>query len=196
VEVHWTDGCEAYVTPTGPAEIGVALLWDGRRASFESLLERFAVLHDRLAGATVTSRDRGAGPFGARSRSVAAGDLALVGDAAGSFDPISGEGLSIAFEQAHALIDAVVADDLGLYRTACRKIRRVPVFATHLLLAIEENRVLRRMVMRALSGSEVLFHRMVELVSGDRELRVGGRGGLLGMGLELARAGVLHRSAG
>ncbi|MDX1644573.1 MAG: NAD(P)/FAD-dependent oxidoreductase, partial [Thermoanaerobaculia bacterium] len=90
VEVHWTDGCEAYVTPVGRGEIGVAMLWEGYKAGFDQHLARFPALAARLAGATVSSRDRGAGPLEQRVRAVAAGRVALVGDASGYIDAITG----------------------------------------------------------------------------------------------------------
>ena len=34
VEVHWRTGCEAYVTPVGDDLVGVAVLWSGRKSSF------------------------------------------------------------------------------------------------------------------------------------------------------------------
>ncbi len=63
VEVHWTAGAEAYVTPVGPDEVGVALLWSGGKSSFENLLSRFPRLEACLGDAAPTSEARGAGPF-------------------------------------------------------------------------------------------------------------------------------------
>jgi 2-polyprenyl-6-methoxyphenol hydroxylase-like FAD-dependent oxidoreductase len=196
VEVHWADRCEAYVTPVGPRCVGLALLWDGGKADFDRLLEGFPALRRRLRGSALASRDRGAGPFGTRCRSVTVGELALVGDAAGSLDPISGEGLSIAFSQAFELVAAIEAGDLGRYRLACRRLRRVPFLVTRLLLVVERNRPVRRLLMRALAGSDDLFSSLLALVSGDAGLRLGGRGGLMDMALELVRVGVLRRTEG
>ena len=54
VEVHFTDGIEAYVTPAGAARIGVAFLWEHNRrdnaVSFQNLLARFPMLGERLRG--------------------------------------------------------------------------------------------------------------------------------------------------
>ena len=60
-----------------------------------------------------TSRDRGAGPLRpAAAPASSAGTVALVGDAAGYRDAITGEGLSLAFHQALALADCLARDDL------------------------------------------------------------------------------------
>ena len=97
VEIHFTDGVEAYVTPVGPLRVGVAFLWDDARvarqgASIDKLFERFPSISVRLAGAEVDSRPRGAGPMARTARSRIADRFALVGDAAGYIDAITGEG--------------------------------------------------------------------------------------------------------
>jgi flavin-dependent dehydrogenase len=108
VEVHWGAGCnEAYVTPVGPHEVGVAILWSDGKASFDRLLEHFPTLAERLAGAPPLSRDRGAGPLRQRARAVWCGNVALVGDAAGYLDAITGEGLAVALHQSAALVAAL-----------------------------------------------------------------------------------------
>ncbi|HYB40421.1 MAG TPA: FAD-dependent monooxygenase, partial [Candidatus Methylomirabilis sp.] len=78
VEVHWTDGVEAYVTPVGPDCIGVALLWSAagdRRASYDDLLARFPELRARLGRAAVSPETsvRGAGAFDVRVEPIARG---------------------------------------------------------------------------------------------------------------------------
>jgi flavin-dependent dehydrogenase len=107
VEVHFADGAEAYVTPAGAQRVGVAFLWDARRvpeaASFEFLLAKFPKLAERVRGAAYDSEARGAGPLEQRVRRRTGARFALIGDAAGSVDAITGEGLSLAFEAASVL---------------------------------------------------------------------------------------------
>jgi flavin-dependent dehydrogenase len=107
VEVHLSPGAEAYVTPCGPLRVGVAFLWSDRhldeRPSIASLLARFPFLARRLARAEPDSEARGAGPFLQRARSWATERLALLGDAGGYVDAITGEGLSVALVCAEAL---------------------------------------------------------------------------------------------
>ena len=156
VEVHWSDrqeGAEAYVTPVGPETVGVAVLWSpearsggqapdhsdqpeqpgrpekaARPAVFDDLLARFPRLADRVAGAPAVSRDLGCGPLAQRVPAVARGRIALVGDAGGYLDAITGEGLSLAFHQAEALVGTIVAcersgaADLRRYVRAHRRI--------------------------------------------------------------------------
>ena len=161
VEVYWSDDAEAYVTPVADDEVGVAILWSGRKAGFDDLLCAFPALADRLAGAETLSRDRGAGPLRQRVRSPLRRQVALVGDAAGYVDAITGEGLSLALHQSAALLEAFTADDLGSYPRRARDAAFVPEALTHLLLAIEARPRLRRRVLRALARDPELFERFL-----------------------------------
>src|SRR5262249_34121867 len=98
---------EAYVTPIGPHAVGVAFLWEngqlGNRISLETLRARFPVLAQKLSGAEMESNALGAGPLARSARAPIADRFALLGDAAGYIDAITGEGLSLAFNCAAAL---------------------------------------------------------------------------------------------
>lgn len=187
VEVYWADGCEAYVTPVGPRMVGVALLWSGGRGSFDELIARFPGLGARLEGAEVASRDRGAGPFEQRARGVVVGRVALVGDASGYLDPITGEGMALAFAQGFALVDAVAAGDLGRYARAHRRVSRLPLTVTRLLLAAEGRPALRRRVVAAL-GQPGLFGRVLGVLGGQRAVATSLPGTAFALGWRLAVA--------
>lgn len=107
VEVHFAPGVEAYVTPAGVRRVGVAFLWeDGGVAapvSFETLLARFPLLQERIAGHPFDSEPRGAGPLRQPVTGRVKDRFVLVGDAAGYVDAITGEGLSLAFDGAASL---------------------------------------------------------------------------------------------
>jgi flavin-dependent dehydrogenase len=179
VEVYWADGREAYVTPVGEGLVGVALLWSGAASTFDDLLASFPSLRQRLEDAPVASKDRGAGPLEQRCRRVIDGNLALVGDASGSRDAITGEGLALSFHQAVALVEAMAAGDLGRYVAAHRHIVRFPNAITRLLLLVERHPRLRRRVMRSLAADEKLMSRFLALKMRVEGPRVLGPGGLL-----------------
>lgn len=179
VEVHWHDACEAYCTPVGRRMVGIAMLWSGPTATFDELLRFFPDLEARLAGATVVSKDRGAGPLERRCRRVVRGRLALVGDASGYVDAISGEGLALAFQQSRAVVDAICRRDLSGYPAEHRKIGRLPVIVIRLLLLLERRPALRRRVMRSLAADPTLMSRFLELKVGGDGVRLMGSGGLL-----------------
>jgi flavin-dependent dehydrogenase len=173
VEVYWADGAEAYVTPVGDREVGVAMLWDRRRArgGFDLLLARFPDLARRLSGAPATSRDRGCGPLEQRVRTVCRGPVALLGDAAGYLDAITGEGLSLAFHQGAALVEAITAGDLARYRTVCRRLHRLPQALTRFLLAIERRPRRVERLIRLLARHPDLFDRALAVLARQAPLR-------------------------
>ena len=51
VEVHWSKGEQAYVTPVAAEEVCIALLGCAREAGFANLADRFPRLGERLRGA-------------------------------------------------------------------------------------------------------------------------------------------------
>lgn len=202
VEVHWRDDVEAYVTPVATDEIGVAMLWNKRdgergdigsgggnggggnsddgkgsddRDGFDALLARFPELAARLAGVPETSRDRGAGPFRQRARGLVRGRVVLIGDAAGYFDAITGEGLGLSFQQAEALGDALQRADLDEYAPACRRLARLTDALTAALLFCERRPWLRRRLVRELGRRPALFSRLLGAHARQLPLRrVGG----------------------
>ncbi len=163
IEVHWGDHAEAYVWGLPGDEIGVAILWSGGATTFDRLLHRFPGLEARLAGAEVTSRDRGSGPFDQRVREVSRGHLALVGDAAGYRDAITGEGLALAFEQALALAACLADGSLRRYPRAVRRLTRRPYAFIALLLHAEARPAMRRRLLIALEEEPWIFERLVAI---------------------------------
>ena len=187
VEVSWRDAYEAYVTPVGDRLVGVAMLSEGQSNDFDKLLAGFPELRERLCGAPVASTDRGAGPLEQRCRKVTSDNLALVGDAAGYLDAITGEGLALAFHQAGALVEALIDGDLALYRAAHRRIVRYPTAVTRLLLEVERRPVLRRRVMRSLANDPSLMSRFLALKMRRGGPRFLGPGGLLPLTVAVLR---------
>ena len=161
VEVSWAPVGEAYVTPVGDDEVGVAFLWSGRKAGFDDLMAFFPELRARLGDAPAVSKDRGAGPLRQRTRDVVRGRTLLVGDAAGYVDAITGEGLALAFEEAFAAAAAMANGELSHYRSARRAIHRGPDTLTHLMMFAERRPALRRFVLRRLAKSPNLFARLL-----------------------------------
>ena len=149
------------MTPVGSDLIGIAMLWSGKSAGFDELIACFPVLRDRLAGAPEISRDRGAGPLHQQVLGVWRGNVALVGDASGYLDAITGEGMAVAFHQTAALVDAILAGDLSRYAAAHRRISRLPDFMTSMVLALERRPRLRRRALRALAAEPALFSRLL-----------------------------------
>ena len=145
VEVHWASRSEAYVTPVGPALVGVAVL-SSVQAPFARQLEAFPALSNRLPAAGVTSV-RGAGPLLQKTSARVAGRVLLVGDAAGYVDALTGEGIAVALACARALVDCVAADNPGAYeRRWLAASRRYRTITASLLWARRQPMLAQRIV--------------------------------------------------
>ena len=175
VEVHLGEGVEAYVTPAGAGSVGVAFLFErGVTGKWPALLARFPALAARFEAAEAVSEDRGAGPLVRRSTARVRDRLVLLGDAAGSVDPLSGEGVSLGLAGAldlAALLPAAIAAGgghralLGWERAWGRR-QRVAVGWTALLLALARRPALRRGLISAGSAVPWPIERLVALAIG------------------------------
>lgn len=175
VEVYWADRVEAYVTPVGPRTVGIAVMWQGAPGRFDDAIVRIPALACRTAGAAAASREAGAGPFGQRARRATRNRVLLVGDAGGSLDPITGEGLGLAFRQAELAAAAMAAAQPAAYEAGWRVLRRSPARLNRLVLLLADRPWLRRRVVTALAADETLFDRLLALR--------GGAGGVVRAGL-------------
>jgi len=174
VEIHLGPGAEAYVTPVSDDCVGVAFLWaepddalhqDQPDARWQQLLAKFPRLLALLEGAPVASKIRGAGPFERVSRTRILDRFALVGDAAGYVDAITGEGISLSLLSAAALA-RVLPDAIahGASRAALEpydrefvRLFRSYAFLTRSVLAIARRPRLRRSAVLLLRRYPGLF---------------------------------------
>ena len=90
----------------------------------------------------------------------------MVGDASGSVDSLTGEGLGLAFQQANALAEALANGDFNEYEVAHRRINRPPESMSRLLLAMENHAWLRRRGLAALAKEPHLFERLLAVHAG------------------------------
>jgi len=160
MELHWSDHGQIYVTPVAPDEICVAVISRDSRLRLQDALRYFPELEARLTGVWC-STERGAASVTCRLRAVSQGRTALIGDASGSVDAITGEGLCLSFQQAHALGQALAAGDLSIYERAHRGIGGRPAFMADLMLLLEGRPRLRRAAMGALAAQPRLFRGML-----------------------------------
>ena len=163
VEVHWCDGAQVFVTPVAPTEVCVALISRDPRVRLGRLLEVCPALATHLAGAPVTTTERGGPSASRRLRAVTRGRIALVGEASGSLDGVTGEGLSVLFQQAIALGQALIMGDLSRYEKVHPRLRRDPALMARLLLAMDRSRWLRRRALQALATEPPLFSSLLAL---------------------------------
>jgi 2-polyprenyl-6-methoxyphenol hydroxylase-like FAD-dependent oxidoreductase len=163
VEVYWCDGAQVFVTPVAPDEVCVAIISRDRDLRLADLFARCPDLARTLGRSAPASRERGAPSASRRLRAVVRGHVALVGEASGSLDGVTGEGLSVLFQHALALGEALAAGNLARYEAAHRRLRRNPVLVARLLLAMDRWRWLRRRGLETLAARPSLFSSLLAL---------------------------------
>lgn len=163
VEVYWHERFQAYVTPIGPDEICVAMIGGAESLRLSDFHTASPALAKRLGRAERIGSPRGAISMSVKLSAVTRGRIALVGDASGSVDAVTGEGLALSFRQAVFLGSALAAGDLGAYDRAHRRMGRLPRFMSRLLLLMDGNDGVRRRVLRALAARPSTFSRLLAI---------------------------------
>ena len=163
VEVHWAPGAEAYVTPVADDCVGGAML-TSRRGRFDSHLEEFPALRDRVSGRP-HEPDRAAGPLRQRVSSRTAGRVLLVGDAAGYIDALTGEGLGLAFGAAELLVNCLIADRPEDYDRRWRQLTRRYRMLTAALLQASAYPATRAGIVPAAVAMPTVFTGVVNLLA-------------------------------
>lgn len=184
VEVYWHKDAQAYVTPIGPREVCIAVLGSEPAARLVDLPALFPKLAGRLAGAKRVGPLRGAMSTSTRLHSVTQGPIALVGDASGGVDAITGAGVSLALRQAVALGCALRSGDIGQYQTAHFRLNRLPLLMGRVLLFFGQRDRLRKRAMRALAANPRVFEHLLALHLGLRG-PAGSLSDLFGFGWQL-----------
>lgn len=163
VEVHWSAGAEAYVTPVDERLVGVAVL-GSRPLDVDEVIAGIPELAERLHGAEMVTDPRGAGPLLQRARSRASGRVLLAGDASGYVDALTGEGMRVGFAQARAAVAAVTMGNTEQYERAWRATTRDFRMLTSALVVAARSRFRPRIVPTAARRPE-LFGSIVERLS-------------------------------
>lgn len=188
VEVHWAGCGQMYVTPIADDQVCVAFITGELGLRFDAALPRFSKLAKRLHGAEVEGTTIGAVTASRRLRRVQRRRIALIGEAAGSVDAITGEGLSIAFHQALELTAALRSGRLDSYQQAHDRVMRIPRTMSRLLLSLDQHQNFRRRVLRALEREPGAFDRMLAIHLGASTVRKIPFGQALRLGWKIVHA--------
>jgi flavin-dependent dehydrogenase len=164
VEVYWSPGAEAYVTPVADDLVGVAVLGDSR-GDFDCRLAAFPALRERLAAAEPVGGVRGAGPLRQNVKRRVCANVLLVGDASGYIDALTGEGISVALAQAAALVECLQAGRVADYEHAWRRVSRKSRLLTTGLLWSRHSSLLAPRIVPAAEYFPRLFTSIVNHVA-------------------------------
>lgn len=170
MELHWGPNAQVYVTPIAANEICVAAMSRDRRFRLEDALSAAPEIKARLKNASPISPETGALSVSRSLRSVCRDNVVLTGDASGSVDAITGEGMCLAFKQALALEDAVRNGGMRLYQQRHRALMRRPAAMACLMLGLERNPRLQRRALASLALHPEIFQSLLAIHVGAASL--------------------------
>jgi menaquinone-9 beta-reductase len=163
VEIYWSNHGQAYVTPISSTEICVAFVARNKFSSPNQALVYFPALQRYLIAACPSGPPRGSITLGRTVHRVTSGNIALIGDASGSVDAITGEGLALGFRQAVALASALKDNHLAAYQHAHRRIQRLPTFMSRSLLLMDRSPRLRDHAFNVFKHNPWLFKHLLQI---------------------------------
>jgi flavin-dependent dehydrogenase len=171
VEVYWSNDGQAYVTPVSSTQVCVAFVANEKISTPAEALTNFPALARHLAQAQPIGSPRGSITLGRTLHRVTKDNIALIGDASGSVDAITGEGLALTFRQAAALASALNVDDLAAYQQAHRRIQRLPTIMSRALLIMARHPNLRDRTIALFERHPSLFRHLLQIHIGSTPLR-------------------------
>jgi flavin-dependent dehydrogenase len=164
MEIYWGENCQIYVTPVGANEVCIALISRDQNLRLDEALGRFfRLLNTRLRGVPATSRERGAITATMRLRNVAHANVALIGDASGSVDAITGEGLCLAFKQASLLAEGMARGDLSEYSRMHSRLALRPTMMAHAMMLLDIGPRVRGLGIAGLSAAPWIFEKLLQV---------------------------------
>ena len=161
MELYWGRTCQIYVTPVTLESVCVAAISRDSQLRLDDALSQFPDLERRLQPSAIISAERGAVTSLRKLKAIYRERVVLVGDASGSVDGITGEGLCLAFRQAAALAEAIECGDLAMYQRMHRRIARRPELMAKLLVALGDHPYIRRAAMSVMTAHPAIFAKML-----------------------------------
>ena len=167
MEVHWGESCQGYATGVGEDQVCVALASHDRNLRLEDGLRSLPWLSARLKAAETVSAERGAITGNRRLKRVWRGNVALIGDASGTVDAITGEGLGLSFRQAGALAESLESGNLAAYQREHRRLMLRPQLMARLMLLLDRRPRLQQRTFEAFRQHPRIFRRLLALHLGE-----------------------------
>jgi flavin-dependent dehydrogenase len=189
VEVYWARDCQIVVAPVACEELCIAVTSRSSNLRFGDALAQVPALAARLHNLSALDKLRGARAATRRLRRVCRVRFAVVGDASGSVDPLTGEGIGLALQQAAALVKAIQRKDIAGYQAAHDRIGGATRMMSRLMLAMDAHPRFRRRALRILAADPALFGRFLSFNVGERTLSNFGLGYALRLGWRMLAPG-------
>jgi menaquinone-9 beta-reductase len=163
VEVYWSDQAQAYVTPVADSEVCLVVLSEQPNMRADIIPNLFPELTDRFPESMLIGTERGAITTTNKLRRVFNENVVLVGDASGSVDAITGEGLNLGFQHALALPGFLDSGNLLAYQKIHRNLQFRPGIMAHFLSLLGRQKSLRERIFRSFAADPSLFSNFLDL---------------------------------
>jgi 2-polyprenyl-6-methoxyphenol hydroxylase-like FAD-dependent oxidoreductase len=167
LEIYWGEHSQAYCTAVSDEQVCVAVASCDSGLRLEQALATFPALNARLHGAQTASAERGSVTSNRKLRSVWRGNVALIGDASGTVDAITGEGLGLSFRQALVLAQCLKSGNLTRYQSAHRRLARRPLIMARLMLTLNGRPKLQRHTLQVFRRRPEVFRKLLALHVGS-----------------------------
>jgi menaquinone-9 beta-reductase len=167
IELYWARHAQGYVAHVTEDQVCIGLMSRDPRMRADEALGCFPELKARLCGAEIISNERGACSVTRRLKRVYRSNVALIGDASGTVDVITGEGLGLAFNQAIILADCLRLGELSRYQLEHRRLMRRPSLMARLMLTMDGRTWLQRRALKIFGKRPEIFRRLLALHVGE-----------------------------
>jgi menaquinone-9 beta-reductase len=171
MEVHWGARCQGYATAVSADQVCVAVASRNPNLRVEDALEELPWLRARLRGAETVSAERGAVTGNRRLKRVWRDNIALIGDAAGTVDAITGEGLGLSFSQAVVLAECLKSGNLDAYQREHRRLMLRPLLMARLMLTLDGRPRLQHRTLQVFRKRPEIFKHLLALHVGELPAR-------------------------
>jgi flavin-dependent dehydrogenase len=167
MEIYWGKDSQGYATAVSSEEVCVAVASHDPELRLEESLLAFPELNARLGGVEMSSAERGSVTANRKLKRVWRGNVALIGDASGTVDAITGEGLGLSFSQAMVLADCLRSGKLAAYQAAHRRLSRRPLWMARLMLTLDGRPGFQERTLQAFRKHPEVFRRLLALHIGS-----------------------------
>jgi menaquinone-9 beta-reductase len=161
-EVYWGERCQAYAIGVNHNQVCIALASSDPKLRLDEGLKSLPTLQARLEGAEVVSSERGALTGNWQFARVWNKNIALIGDASGTVDAITGKGIGLAFSQAISLADSLCSGDLNTYQRTHRRLAFRPRWMARLMLIMDRHPKFQQRTLKIFERHPESFQRLVE----------------------------------
>jgi menaquinone-9 beta-reductase len=167
LEIYWGEHSQAYATAVSHDQVCVAVASRDPERRLEESLPAFPELKARLRGAETASAERGSVSANRKLRRIWRGNVALIGDASGTVDAITGEGLGLSFRQAVVLANCLKSGDLARYPAVHRRLALRPLLMARLMLTLDGRPRFQQRTLQVFRRRPELFRRLLALHVGS-----------------------------